>query len=233
MKLQLPIFKIQNMNQQLFEKVDQYISHLVAPEDRFLQETIQSLDDASMPQISITPTQGKFLQVMMLMCKAKRVLELGTLGAYSTIWMARAIPADGKVITIEYDPHHADIASRNIAKAGLTDQIDLRVGKAMDLLKELIAKNEDPFDFIFIDADKPPYTEYFELALELSHPGTVIVCDNIIREGKVLDENTTDEKVKGVQRFNTMLASNPKVTATIMQTVGAKEYDGMAIAIVN
>ncbi|MBB6330607.1 putative O-methyltransferase YrrM [Chryseobacterium sediminis] len=221
------------MNQQLFEKVDQYISNLVAPEDCFLQETIQSLDDASMPQISITPTQGKFLQVMMLMCKAKRILELGTLGAYSTIWMARAIPADGKVITIEYDPHHADIASRNIAKAGLSDQIDLRVGKAMDLLKELIAKNEDPFDFIFIDADKPPYTEYFELALELSHPGTVIVCDNIIREGKVLDENTNDERVKGVQRFNKMLASNPKVTATIMQTVGAKEYDGMAIAIVN
>ncbi|TZF98930.1 O-methyltransferase (plasmid) [Chryseobacterium panacisoli] len=221
------------MNQQLFEKVDQYISNLVAPEDSFLQETIQSLDDASMPQISITPTQGKFLQVMMLMCKAKRVLELGTLGAYSTIWMARAIPSDGKVITIEYDPHHADIASRNIAKAGLSDQIDLRVGKAMDLLKELIAANEDPFDFIFIDADKPPYTEYFELALKLSHPGTVIVCDNIIREGKVLDENTNDERVMGVQRFNKMLASNPKVTATIMQTVGAKEYDGMSIAVVN
>ncbi|PRB00590.1 methyltransferase [Chryseobacterium sp. MYb7] len=221
------------MNQQLFEKVDHYISNLVAPEDHFLQETIQSLDDASMPQISITPTQGKFLQVMMRMCKAKRVLELGTLGAYSTIWMARAIPADGKVITIEYDPHHADIASRNIAKAGLSDQIDLRVGKAMDLLKELIAKNEEAFDFIFIDADKPPYTEYFELALKLSHSGTVIVCDNIIREGKVLDENTSDERVKGVQRFNKMLASNPKVTATIMQTVGAKEYDGMSIAVVN
>ncbi|WP_106915521.1 O-methyltransferase [Chryseobacterium aurantiacum] len=221
------------MNQQLFEKVDQYISNLVAPEDAVLQETIQSLDDASMPQISVTPTQGKFLQVMLLTCKAKRVLELGTLGAYSTIWMTRALPADGKVITVEFDPHHAHIACQNIEKAGLSDQIDLRIGKAMDVLKELIAHGEEAFDFIFIDADKPPYTEYFELALQLSHPGTVIICDNVIREGKVLEENTHDEKVKGVQRFNKMLANNPKVTATIMQTVGAKEYDGMAIAIVN
>lgn len=221
------------MNQQVFEKVDRYIGNLLAPEDTVLQETIQSLDDAAMPQISVTATQGKFLQVMLYSCKAKRVLELGTLGAYSTIWMARAIPADGKVITVEFDPHHADVASRNIAKAGLSDKIDLRVGKAMDILNELISKGEQPFDFIFIDADKPPYTEYFELALQLSHPGTMIICDNVIREGKILDENTTDERVKGVQRFNQMLAGNPKVTATIMQTVGAKEYDGMAIAVVN
>ncbi|AZA89754.1 Putative O-methyltransferase MSMEG_5073 [Chryseobacterium nakagawai] len=221
------------MNQQLFEKVDQYISNLVATEDSVLQETIQSLDDASMPQISISPTQGKFLQLMLLTCKAKRVLELGTLGAYSTIWMTRALPADGRVITVEFDPHHADIASQNIAKAGLSDQIDLRIGKAMDVLNELIATGEEAFDFIFIDADKPPYTEYFELALQLSHPGTIIICDNVIREGQILDENSNDEKVRGVQRFNQMLAGNPKVTATIMQTVGAKEYDGMAIAIVN
>lgn len=221
------------MNQQLFEKVDQYIGNLFAPEDSVLQETIQSLDDASIPQISVTPTQGKFLQLMLLSCKAKRVLELGTLGAYSTIWMARAIPADGKIITVEFDPHHARVASQNIAKAGYSDKIDLRTDKAMDILNELISKGEEAFDFIFIDADKPPYTEYFELALQLSHPGTIIICDNVIREGKVLDENTTDERVKGVQRFNQMLANNPKVTATIMQTVGAKEYDGMAIAIVN
>lgn len=221
------------MNQQLFEKVDQYINNLVAPEDEILQQTIASLDKASMPQISVTATQGKFLQLMLLTCKAKRVLELGTLGAYSTIWMARAIPADGKVITVEFDPHHAQVASENIAKAGLSDKIDLRIGKAMDVLNELIAKGEEAFDFIFIDADKPPYAEYFELALQLSHPGTMIICDNVIREGKVLDENTTDERVKGVQRFNQLLADHPKVTATIMQTVGAKEYDGMAIAVVN
>ncbi|KXH84634.1 O-methyltransferase [Chryseobacterium kwangjuense] len=221
------------MNQQLFEKVDQYISNLVAPEDEILKQTIESLDHASMPQISVTATQGKFLQLMLLTCKAKRVLELGTLGAYSTIWMARAIPADGKVITVEFDPHHAQVASENISKAGLSDKIDLRIGKAMDVLNELIAKDEEAFDFIFIDADKPPYAEYFELALKLSHPGTMIICDNVIREGKILDENTTDERVKGVQRFNQLLADHPKVTATIMQTVGAKEYDGMAIAVVN
>ncbi|MFN1216026.1 O-methyltransferase [Chryseobacterium kwangjuense] len=221
------------MNQQLFEKVDQYISNLVAPEDEILKQTIESLDHASMPQISVTATQGKFLQLMLLTCKAKRVLELGTLGAYSTIWMARAIPADGKIITVEFDPHHAQVASENIAKAGLSDKIDLRIGKAMDVLNELIAKGEEAFDFIFIDADKPPYAEYFELALQLSHPGTMIICDNVIREGKVIDENTTDERVKGVQRFNQLLADHPKVTATIMQTVGAKEYDGMAIAVVN
>ncbi|WP_199141742.1 O-methyltransferase [Pedobacter sp. ASV12] len=220
------------MDQQLFEKVDQYISNLVAPEDKVLQETIQSLDKASMPQISVTPTQGKFLQVLLLMSKAKRVLELGTLGAYSTIWMARAIPADGQVITVEFDPHHANIARQNIEKAGLSHQIDLRIGKAMDVLQELIANQEEAFDFVFIDADKQPYAEYFELALQLSHPGTVIICDNVIREGKVLDENTTDERVKGVQRFNQLLASNTQVEATIMQTVGAKEYDGMAIAVV-
>ncbi|KMQ64821.1 methyltransferase [Chryseobacterium angstadtii] len=221
------------MNQQLFEKVDRYIGNLLAPEDPILQEVIQSLDDASMPQISVTPTQGKFLQLMLLTSKSKRVLELGTLGAYSTIWMARAIPADGKVITVEFDPHHLRVARQNIEKAGLSDKIDLRGGKAIDVLNELISKGEETFDFIFIDADKPPYTEYFELALQLSHPGTIIICDNVIREGKVLDENTTDERVKGVQRFNQTLANNPKVTATIMQTVGEKEYDGMAIAIVN
>ncbi|PWN68127.1 O-methyltransferase [Chryseobacterium oncorhynchi] len=147
--------------------------------------------------------------------------------------MARAIPVDSKVITIEFAHHHADIASQNIAKAGLSDQIDLRVGKAIDIVKEFITKGEEPFDFIFIDPDKPPYTEYFELALQLSHPGTLIICDNVIREGKVLDINTSDKKVKGVQHFNQMLANNPKVTATIMQTIGTKEYDGIAIAVVN
>lgn len=204
------------MDQQLFEKVDHYISQLVAPEDSVLQETIRSLDEANMPQISVTPTQGKFLQLMAIMCKAKRVLELGTLGAYSTIWMARAIPDDGKVLTVEFDPHHAKIASRNIERAQLSEKIELRVGKAMEVLEELIANGEAAFDLIFIDADKPPYAEYFELALQLSHSGTVIICDNVIREGKVLDEHSDDERVRGVQRFNRLLADHPKVTATIM-----------------
>jgi len=221
------------MDQQLFEQVDRYISELLAPEDAVLQQTITSLDEANMPQISVTANQGKFLQVLVLMSNAKRILELGTLGGYSTIWLARALPADGKVVTVEYELHHARIAAENIANAGLSDKVDLRVGAAMDVLRELKAAGEKPFDFIFIDADKPPYPEYFELALGLSRPGTVIICDNVIREGKVLDANSDDDRVHGVRRLNQLLADSKAVTATILQTVGIKEYDGMAIAVVN
>jgi len=220
------------MDQEIFGKVDHYISELLAPEDKVLQETIKSLDDAEMPQISVTANQGKFLQVIALMCNAKRVLELGTLGGYSTIWLARSIPDDGKIVTVEFDPRHANVAKQNIESAGLSGKVDLRIGKAMDVMVELKKANEEPFDLIFIDADKPPYAEYFEMALSLSRSGTVIICDNVIREGKVLDEHSDDDRVVGVQRFNKMLGSNQLVTATILQTVGVKEYDGMAIAVV-
>jgi predicted O-methyltransferase YrrM len=220
------------MDQEIFGKVDHYISQMLAPEDEVLQETIKSLDTAEMPQISVTANQGKFLQVIALMCNAKRVLELGTLAGYSTIWLARSLPEDGTIVTIEFDPRHANVAKQNIKNAGLLDKVDIRVGKAMDIMLEIKEAKEEPFDLIFIDADKPPYTEYFEMALSLSHPGTVIICDNVIREGKVLDENSTDDRVIGVQRFNKLLASNKNVTATILQTVGVKEYDGMAIAVV-
>ena len=220
------------MDQEIFGKIDHYISQMLAPEDEVLQETIKSLDTAEMPQISVTANQGKFLQVIALMCNAKRVLELGTLAGYSTIWLARSLPEDGKIVTIEFDPRHANVAKQNIKNAGLLDKVDIRVGKAMDIMLEIKEAKEEPFDLIFIDADKPPYTEYFEMALSLSHPGTVIICDNVIREGKVLDENSTDDRVIGVQRFNKLLASNKNVTATILQTVGVKEYDGMAIAVV-
>lgn len=147
---------------------------------------------------------------MMMACNAKTVLELGTLGGYSTIWIARALPDNGKVITIEVDKHHG-MLHKNIDNAGLSQKVELRVGKALDILPQIIAENHDPFDMIFIDADKPPYTEYFEYALQLSRPGTVIICDNVIREGKVLDMNTTDEKVQGVQRLNRMLSENKKL----------------------
>lgn len=220
------------MNTAIFEQVDQYISSLLAPEDEILRETISSLDEEGLPQHSISPNQGKFLQVMMGLCNAKNILELGTLGGYSTIWLARALPKDGKIITLEVDSHHAAVAAKNIARAGLTDKVDLKVGKALDILPSLIESNL-VFDMIFIDADKPPYTEYFEYALQLSRPGTLIICDNVIREGKVLDKDSGDEKVLGVQRFNEMLSKNKNVTATILHTAGIKEYDGMAIAVVN
>ena len=221
------------MDTEIFSQVDNYISNLLAPEDKALTDTIRSLGTEGLPQHSISSTQGKFLQVMMIVCNAKKVLELGTLGGYSTIWLARALPNNGKVITIEVDKHHGDVAQKNINNAGLSQKVDLRIGKALDILPQIIAENDGPFDMIFIDADKPPYTEYFDYALQLSRPGTLIICDNVIREGKVLDNNTADEKVKGVQRLNKMLSQNAKVTATILQTVGVKEHDGMAIAVVN
>ena len=221
------------MNQKLFTQVDNYISNLLALEDQVLTDTIESLDIEGIPQQSVSANHGKFLQVMMIACNAKKVLELGTLGGYSTIWLARALPDLGKVITIEVDKHHGEVARKNIDSAGLSQKVDLRIGKALDILPEIIAENGEPFDMIFIDADKPPYTEYFEYALKLSRPGTLIICDNVIREGKVLDTNSTDEKVKGVQRLNKLLSQNTQVTATIIHTVGVKEYDGMAIAVVN
>lgn len=221
------------MDTEIFSKVDKYISDLLAPEDKALTDTIKSLDSEGLPQHSVSANQGKFLQVMMIVCNAKKVLELGTLGGYSTIWLARALPDNGKVITIEVDKHHADVAQKNIENAGLSQKIDLRVGKALDILPQIIAENDERFDMIFIDADKPPYTEYFDFALQLSRPGTLIICDNVIREGKVLDNNSEDDKVQGVQRLNKMLSENKRVTATILHTVGVKEYDGMAIAVVN
>lgn len=221
------------MNTSIFEKVETYIRNLFAPEDEVLSDTIQSLDREGLPQISISANQGKFLQIMAMMTNATKILELGTLGGYSTIWLARALTGQGKLITIEFDEHHAAVARKNIHKAGLSQKVELRVGKALDILPKMVADHEGPFDMIFIDADKPPYAEYFNHALQLSRPGTIIICDNVIREGEVLDNNATDEKVQGVQRLNQLLSNHPKVTATILPTVGVKGYDGMAIAVVN
>ncbi|HAO05432.1 MAG TPA: O-methyltransferase [Chryseobacterium sp.] len=221
------------MDTEIFSRVDNYISGLLAPEDKALNDTIKSLETEGLPKHSISANQGKFLQVLMIACNAKMVLELGTLCGYSTIWLARALPDNGKLITIEVDKHHGEVAQKNIDNAGLSQKVDLRVGKALDILPQIIEEQGELFDMIFIDADKPPYTEYFDNALQLSRPGALIICDNVIRVGKVLDKNSTDEKVQGVQRLNKMLSENKKVTATILQTVGVKEYDGMAIAVVN
>jgi len=217
----------------LFEKVDQYIAKLLGVEDPALKSTQKTMKHTTMGFANVTANQGKFLQVLARSVQAKKILELGTLGGYSTIWIARALPLDGQLITLELEQVNADIARKNIIKAGLDPMVDIRVGKAIDLLPILEAEDAGPFDFIFIDADKPPYAEYFEWALKLSRPGTIIVADNVIRDGKVLDKSSKDEKVQGVQRFNKMLAENKQVTATIIQTVGSKDHDGMAIAVVN
>jgi caffeoyl-CoA O-methyltransferase len=220
-------------NNNIFSAVDTYISNLFNPADDALTKTEESIAASNIPAISVSANQGKFLHILAKLCNAKKILEIGTLAGYSTIWMARALPKTGQLITLELDQHHADTAHKNIIHAGLGDIVDIRIGKAIDLLPKIEAEGIGPFDMIFIDADKPPYTEYFQWALKLSRPGTLIVADNVIREGKVLDPQSTDPMVSGAQRFNQMLSTNTAVTATILQTVGQKEHDGMALAIVH
>lgn len=221
------------MDTQIFEQVDDYIRGLVGIEDEALKAADDSIKESNIPPISVSANQGKFLQVMAKTCNAKKILEIGTLVGYSTIWMARALPAGGKVISLEFEPLHAKVARQNIERAGLSNVVDIRVGSAIDLLPQIHADDEGPFDMIFIDADKTPYKEYFEWALKLSRSGTLIIADNVIREGKVMDPYSTDEMVQGVRRFNAFLATVPAVTATIIQTVGSKVHDGMALAVVN
>lgn len=221
------------MTKELFGSVDNYINGLLAQHDDALTAAERSIIESGIPQISVSANQGKFLQVLARLSGAKKILEVGTLGGYSTIWMARALPPGGRIITLEIDPKHADVARKNFERAGLSGMIDIRLGKAIDTLPKLKADEEGPFDMIFIDADKPPYAEYFQWALKLSRPGTLIVADNVIRDGKVLDPQSTDDMVKGAQRFNKVLSQTPGVTATIIQTVGAKEHDGMALIVVN
>ena len=220
------------MDLKIFGAVDEYITGLFEQEDSSLTAVEQSIKESNIPPISISPNQGKFLQMLARLCHAKKILEIGTLAGYSTIWLARALPKDGKLITLEYEPLHARVSQTNIDRAGLTSVVEIRVGKGIDLLPKLVEEGAGPFDMIFIDADKPPYKEYFDWSLKLSRPGTLIVADNVIREGKVLQDKSPDEMVAGVKRFNAALAINPAVTATIIQTIGAKEHDGMALAIV-
>jgi len=221
------------MTKEFFGSVDNYINSLVAPHDDALAAAERAIIESGIPQISVSANQGKFLQVLAKLSGAKKILEVGTLGGYSTIWMARALPPGGKMITLEIDPKHAEVARKNFEVAGLGNVIEIRLGKAIDTLPKLKSDNEGPFDMIFIDADKPPYAEYFQWALKLSRPGTLIVVDNVIREGKVLDPNTTDESARGAARFNRVLSQTEGVTATILQNVGAKEHDGMALIVVN
>jgi caffeoyl-CoA O-methyltransferase len=221
------------MENDLFLAVDNYIGELFAKEDDAQKAARKAIAKAEFPDQSISANQGTFLQLLVRLTRSQRILELGTFAGYSTIWLARSLTKTGRLITLEFDPKHAELAKANIDRAGLADVIDLRVGSALDLLPQLEKESAGPFDMIFIDADKPPYAEYFQLVLKLSRPGTLIVFDNVIREGKVLDENTPDEKVAGVQRLNKLLSEDSRVCSTILTTVGVKDYDGMAIAVVN
>lgn len=221
------------MDNTLFAQVDEYISRLTASEDHALQAVTQSLKDAGIPDASVSASQGKLLQVLAMACGAKRILELGSLGGYSSIWLARALPEGGKLISLEYDPFHAGLTRKNLEAAGLASISKVRQGPALDLLPELEKEKAGPFDLVFIDADKEPYLEYFRWAIRLGRPGTIIIADNVIRGGRILDPNSRDAKVKGVQRLNEELKNMPEVSATILQTVGVKEHDGMVVAVVN
>jgi predicted O-methyltransferase YrrM len=221
------------MTQELWTAVDNYIKEKMVPADAVLTQALQNAKDAELPAIAVSPTQGKQLHLMARMCGARKILEIGTLGGYSTIWMARALPAGGKVITLELDPKHAAVARKNFELAGLTNVIELRLGSALESLPKLAAERAGPFDLIFIDADKVNIPGYFEWSLKMSHPGTVIIVDNIIRDGAVIEPDHKDPNIQGVRRFNEMLAKETRVSATEIQTVGEKGYDGFALVVVN
>ena len=200
--------------------------------DSLLEAALTASAAARLPEINVTPSQGKFLMLLAQMQGARRILEIGTLGGYSTSWLARALPPGGHLVTLEADANHARIARANIARAGLTRLVELRLGRALDILPMLVGEQQKPFDFIFIDADKVNNPEYFDWSLKLSHRGTVIIIDNVVRNGKVVDEHNPDMSVQGVQRLNKMIANEPRVTATAVQTVGSKGYDGFILALV-
>ena len=221
------------MTQKLWSAVDSYIKAKMVPEDALLRQALEHAKQAGLPVIAVSPTQGKLLHLMARMCSARKILEIGTLGGYSTIWLARALAPGGKLITLELDPKHAAVARQNFELAGFASVINLRLGSALDSLPKLYSEGLGPFDLIFIDADKANIPGYFEWALKLARPGTVIIVDNIIRDGEVLDASSEDPNIKGVRCFNDLLANESRVSATEIQTVGEKGYDGFALLLVN
>jgi predicted O-methyltransferase YrrM len=212
--------------------VDQYITDLLVPPDAALDAALLESAAAGLPAISVTPNQGKLLQLIARSQGARDILEIGTLGGYSTIWLARALPAGGRVVTLESDPKHASVARANLARAGLEESVELRLGLALETLPLIARERGRPFDLIFIDADKAGIPKYFAWALTLSRTGTVIIVDNVVRNGAVIDASSADPSVQGVRRFNEMLAAEPRVSATTIQTVGSKGYDGFTIMLV-
>lgn len=215
----------------LWTNVDDYINSNLISADRALNAARKTAAAAGLPDIAVTPSQGKLLHLLARSIKARNILEIGTLGGYSTIWLARALPANGKLITLEFSPKHAQVARKNIAHAGLSKRVELREGPALDTLPKLAAERRR-FDFFFIDADKENNANYFQWALKLSRPGSLIFVDNVIRDGKVADPRSKDPMIQGVRRLNDLLKKENRVLATTVQTVGAKGYDGFTLALV-
>lgn len=214
--------------QKQWSDVDEYLVHSLIPSDDIFQQILVNNHAAGLPAHDVAPNQGKFLQLLVEITGARKILEIGTLGAYSSIWMARALPADGKLITLEADPRHAEVAQKNIKLAGLEKYIDLHLGPAAETLANL--GSEAPFDLIFIDADKPTNPVYLEWALKYSRPGTLIIGDNVVRDGEVANPESIDDRVQGVRTFIELMGNNPNLSATALQTVGSKGWDGFTLA---
>jgi predicted O-methyltransferase YrrM len=217
------------VSQSTWNRVDAYIAEQLVAEDSALDAALADSAAAGLPPINVAPNQGKLLHLLAQIQGAKYALEIGTLGGYSSIWLARALPADGRLVTLEFDPHHAEIARANLARAGLADRVDIHIGAALQTLPKIAANNPPVFDFVFIDADKENIPGYYEWALRLTRPGSVIVVDNVVRNGAVIDAHSADVSVQGVRKFLSSLATDARVSATAVQTVGSKGYDGFAL----
>ena len=220
------------MTQEVWTAVDKYVSEMLVLSDKALDGALEASTDSGLPPIAVAPNQGKFLMLLAKSIEARNILELGTLGGYSTIWLARALPEGGRVVTLEAMPRHAEVARSNFKHAGLADMIDLRLGKALDILPKLAVEKREPFDFIFIDADKENIPEYFTWSLKLARRGSMIIVDNVVRDGAIIDPKRMSHSVRGVRRFNDMLKTEKRVSATTIQTVGVKGYDGFTLALV-
>jgi predicted O-methyltransferase YrrM len=223
---------IQQTPTQVWSAVDRYIADLFVPFDPMLNNAIELSAAMGLPAHEVSPAQGKFLMLLARIQGARTILEIGTLGGVSTIWLARALPVDGRLVSLEFNPKHAEVARANIERAALDHLVEVRVGPALDTLPMLAAEHREPFDFIFIDADKRNNTEYLRWALKLSRRGTVIVADNTIREGAVIEADSNDPSVQGVRRFNEFVRTEPCLSVTALQTVGSKGYDGFTLMLV-
>ncbi|MDX3453505.1 O-methyltransferase [Streptomyces sp. ME02-8801-2C] len=215
---------------QRWEDVDDYFTTLLAPADDALEAALRDSDAEGLPHINVAPNQGKLLQLLAQIQGARCILEIGTLGGYSTIWLGRALPADGRLITLEYDEKHADVARRNLARAGLDGITEVRTGPALESLPKLADENPGPFDLVFIDADKANNPHYVEWALRLTTTGSLIIVDNVVRGGAVADAGSTDPSVRGTRAALELIAEHPRLSGTAVQTVGSKGYDGFALA---
>jgi predicted O-methyltransferase YrrM len=220
------------MNQKVWEAVDQYLDKMLIPPDSTLKGALATASKAKLPAIQVSSVQGKLLHLLVRIMGARNILEIGTLGGYSTIWMARALPEGGRIITLEADPKHAEVARKNFVRCGVENKVELRLGKALDTLPQVAADGRGPFDMFFIDANKSNMPEYFEWSLKLARAGSVIIADNVVREGAVLDAKSKDADIQGVRRFLEMVGKEKRVSGTALQTVSTKNYDGFALVLV-